>query len=351
MILVCGIPSETPLRMVTARLDEMGVPFVMFNQRQFADCDVWFEVRRGEVSGELGIGDDRYLLQDFTAVYPRMMDDRALPELADELPDSRLRNYCRSFHDTLVRWMEIAPARVINRCAPMASNSSKPYQSQLIREHGFQIPEILVTTEPELVRAFRAKHGQVIYKSISAVRSIVQELSDEDEQRLERIRWCPTQFQAFVEGTNVRVHTVGSELFATAIRSEATDYRYAARQAGEPAELREVTLSAELTAKCLRLSQSLGLEFAGIDLKITPEDEVYCFEVNPCPAYSYYEANTGQPISAAVARHLASAPKRAAQSLASLNASRIRSKSKRICVKPSQPLSCACDDSPVGAPS
>jgi hypothetical protein len=31
---------------------------------------------------------------------------------------------------------------------------------------------------------------------------------------------------------------------------------------------------------------------------------VYCFEVNPSPAYSYYESHTGQPISAALARYL-----------------------------------------------
>jgi glutathione synthase/RimK-type ligase-like ATP-grasp enzyme len=117
-----------------------------------------------------------------------MMDDRFLPELSDEPTDSSLRNYCRSFHDTLMRWMEIAPALVINCCAPMASNSSKPYQAQLIREHGFLIPETLITNDPEVVLAFKANHGRIIYKSISAVRSIVQELNDEDEQRLERIR-------------------------------------------------------------------------------------------------------------------------------------------------------------------
>jgi hypothetical protein len=305
VILLCGIPSETPLRMVTTRLEEMGAPFIMFNQREFAQCEIWFEVKDGQVGGELRIGEGTYKLEDVTAVYSRMMDDRILPELADEPPDSSLRKYCRSFHDTLMRWMEISPALVVNRCAPMASNSSKPYQAQLIREQGFLIPETLITNDPELVRGFRAKYGRVIYKSISAVRSIVQELSDEDEQRLERIRWCPTQFQAFVEGTNLRVHTIGNEVFATAVRSEATDYRYAARQSGEPAELREVVLSGELTEQCLRLSRSLGLEFAGIDLKVTPNDEVYCFEVNPSPAFSYYEANAGQPISAGVARCLA----------------------------------------------
>ena len=307
MILLCGIPSETPLRMVTNRLEEMGEEFVFFNQRDFAGCDIWFEIEDGEVRGELRIHDLTFRLDEFTGVYPRLMDDSLLPELADEPIDSPLRVNCRSFHDTLVRWMEVAPALVINRCAPMASNSSKPYQAQLIREHGFLVPETLISNDPEMVRAFRAQHGRVIYKSISAVRSIVQELEDKDDNRLELIRWCPTQFQAYVEGINLRVHTIGGEVFPTAIDSDATDYRYAGRQSGEAAVLREVVLTDELAERCLHLSASLGLELAGIDLKITPEDEVYCFEVNPSPAFSYYESNTGQPISAAIARALARA--------------------------------------------
>jgi D-alanine-D-alanine ligase-like ATP-grasp enzyme len=44
---------------------------------------------------------------------------------------------------------------------------------------------------------------------------------------------------------------------------------------------------------------------AGLDLKVTPEGEVFCFEVNPSPGFSYFEQATGQPIARAVARHLA----------------------------------------------
>jgi hypothetical protein len=306
MILLCGIPSESPLRMIASRLDDLGADFLLLNQRDFANCDIWFEIHDRGLRGELRISDRIYDLQNFTAIYPRVMDDQLLPELAAEPADSPLRTFCRSFHDTLLRWIEISPALVINRCAPMASNSSKPYQAQLIQQQGFLTPETLITNDPDLVRAFRAKHRRVIFKSISAVRSIVQELDDTNDARLELIRWCPTQFQAFVEGVNLRVHTIGGEVFPTAIASDATDYRYATSQAGEPAALREVVLSDELTARCLRLSASLGLEFAGIDLKVTPDDEVYCFEVNPSPAFSYYEGIAGQPISAAVARHLAS---------------------------------------------
>jgi hypothetical protein len=51
----------------------------------------------------------------------------------------------------------------------------------------------------------------------------------------------------------------------------------------------------------------LGLRFSGIDLRALESGEVVCFEVNPCPAYAYYEGHTGQPIAAALARHLAGA--------------------------------------------
>ena len=47
------------------------------------------------------------------------------------------------------------------------------------------------------------------------------------------------------------------------------------------------------------------IESDQIDLKITPEGQVYCLEVNPCPAFSYYEIHTEQPIARAVARYLA----------------------------------------------
>jgi glutathione synthase/RimK-type ligase-like ATP-grasp enzyme len=103
----------------------------------------------------------------------------------------------------------------------------------------------------------------------------------------------------------VRVHVVGDKAFATEVTSAATDYRYASQQVGDAAELKPIELSAELEARCTRLARALGLAFAGIDLRFTPDQRVVCFEVNPCPGFSYYEANTGQPIADAVASLLA----------------------------------------------
>jgi hypothetical protein len=305
MILLCGIPSETPMALVRHALDELGAPYALFNQRKFASAEAAVEVAAGRVTGRFRLNGDSFALEEVTAVFTRMMDDRHLPELEGEPSGSPLRRRCRALHDALSRWTEISDARVVNRAAAMGSNFSKPYQAQLIRSYGFEVPETLVTNDPDLVREFLARHGRIIYKSISGVRSIVQTLTDEDLGRLNLIRLCPVQFQAYVEGTNLRVHTVGRRVFATAISTGATDYRYAHRQVGDPAELREVEPADWLAEKCLALADGLGLAFAGIDLKITPDDRVYCFEVNPSPAFSYYESHTGQPISRAVARYLA----------------------------------------------
>jgi hypothetical protein len=47
MILLCGIPSETPLAMVAQQLTGLGAPFVMFNQRRFADYREWSQSAGG----------------------------------------------------------------------------------------------------------------------------------------------------------------------------------------------------------------------------------------------------------------------------------------------------------------
>ncbi len=305
MIVLAGIPSERALARVGEELDDLGLPVLWFDQRRAAVSACRFRLDGDGLHGTLRAGDRAVRLEDVAAVYWRLMDDRLLPELKGLPVDDPRREHSRSLHDTFLTWMNITPARVVNRAAPMASNSSKPYQAQLIRRVGFDVPETLVTNDPELVREFVARHRRVIYKSVSGTRSIVEEVDAGALARLDDIRWCPVQFQAYVEGVDVRVHVVGERVFATRVASDAADYRYAGARGGVPARLEATRLSGAVEARCVELTDRLGLRFSGIDLRITPDERVVCFEVNPCPAYTYYEGHTGQPIARAVAHHLA----------------------------------------------
>jgi glutathione synthase/RimK-type ligase-like ATP-grasp enzyme len=308
VIVLCGIPSERPLELVAAALDELGVDYLVLNQRHAGEWRLHVEVRDGNVAGTLAVGRRRLALSEISGAYVRLMDDRELPEVRGRTAHDPARAHCRAVHLALGRWLELTPARVVNRAAPQGSNGSKPYQLQLIAACGLAVPETLVTNEPDAVLELRRRHGRVVYKSISGARSIVRELRDEDIERLDRIRWCPVQFQQHIPGHDVRVHCIGERAFATAVHSSATDYRYA----DDDVRLEATELPEAVRDACVATTRALRLELSGIDLRIAPDGEAYCLEVNPQPGFSYYEDAAGQPIAAAIAAHLAAAPEAAA---------------------------------------
>jgi glutathione synthase/RimK-type ligase-like ATP-grasp enzyme len=186
----------------------------------------------------------------------------------------------------------------------MGSNGSKPYQTRLIARHGFLTPPTLITNDPDAVRAFVREYGEVVFKSISSVRSIVTRLTSEHLATLDRVRFLPTQFQAWMPGVDFRLHVIGERTFATEVQSSAVDYRYARREGGE-ATLKAARLDPDLARRCVALAHDLDLPFCGIDLKLRERGEPVCFEVNPSPAYSYYQESTGQPIARALVEYLA----------------------------------------------
>jgi glutathione synthase/RimK-type ligase-like ATP-grasp enzyme len=118
------------------------------------------------------------------------------------------------------------------------------------------------------------------------------------------LRWCPTQFQRYVPGVDYRVHVLGDEVFAARVTSDADDYRYAA-SSGHGLEVRSAEIPSEIANRCRRLTATMGLSFAGIDLRLSDDERWYCFEVNPSPGFSFYQDHTGAPIDLAVARYLA----------------------------------------------
>jgi glutathione synthase/RimK-type ligase-like ATP-grasp enzyme len=300
--------------MVTAAADEMGVPYFLFNQRNSPQAVLacWWE--QGQAGGELRLDQQHVYLHALRGVYLRLMDFQELPEFRQPDGDTAGRlaaqAHISGLHQALQDWLEVADLRVMNRSSAMGSNLSKPYQAQLIAQAGFSIPPTLVTNDPGQARQFIETHGRVVYKSISSVRSIVQELpasrSYAGYDSLEKIRSLPTQFQAFIPGHNFRIHVAGDQVFAAQMITEAIDYRYAGRE-GMDMEMEEVEVTEEIAERCMNLSHMLGLPLCGIDLKRTSDGEWFCFEVNPSPAFSYYQEHTGQKISHAIVAFLAQA--------------------------------------------
>ena len=304
MILLWGIAEDRPFTRVREALARQNAALFVFEQADSPRAEVEFRVG-AEVEGAIRVDDRRCDLAAVSAVYVRCYDSSRIEYGPDAGDVESARRRALDVDDVMTAWLDVSPAFVVNPLAAMASNSSKPYQLSLIAAAGFATPDTLLTTDAAAVAQFRERHGELIYKSISGVRSIVSRFTAEHAERLHDLRWCPTQFQQYIPGRDHRVHTVGDEVFACEIISAADDYRYGARQ-GLDAELRACELPLDCAERCLKLAHSLGLPVAGIDLRRTPQGEWFCFEVNPSPAFSYYEAATQQPIADAIAALLIS---------------------------------------------
>ncbi len=303
MILVAGGVADKVTELVCARLDDCGFAYRLLDLGRYPSG--YGMVARWNGAGPRGAlrGPGWELdLAEITGAYVRFLG----PEgriLTDDLPGSTATALRAEADAALMALLEDLPCPVVNRLGGGMSNNSKPYQALLLARAGFRVPPTLVTTDPEAARAFHAEHGEVIYKSISGVRSIVRRLGPEQLGRLDLLRHGPAQFQAYVPGSDVRVHTVGDRLFATRVTSEATDYRYASRD-GHAVTMQPMELPPTVAAACRRIARELDLLHAGIDLRETPEGQWVCFEVNPCPGFIVYERQTGQPISLALAELL-----------------------------------------------
>jgi glutathione synthase/RimK-type ligase-like ATP-grasp enzyme len=197
----------------------------------------------------------------------------------------------------------VTPARVFNRPLDMTPNHAKPYQGEQIRKAGFAVPDTLLTTDPDEVRAFARCHREVIYKGISSHPSVVTRLDEADLERLDALTVCPTQFQERITGDEYRVHVVENEVFAARIVSQADDYRYPGAGEGR-ASIVAAEVPVAIADRCREMARQLRLPLAGVDLRVTAADVWYCFEVNPAPAFHYYQRMTAQPIADAIARAL-----------------------------------------------
>jgi len=305
MILLWGLPGDGPLRAVYSVLKSRTAPVCLFDQHSIASATLDLDVGP-TVHGTLQWDGNAVALEAVTAIYARPYDVRRLPMLSEAGPLSPLWHHGMGSTTECRPSVEVTPALVVNRPSMMASNSSKPYPAELIRAAGLDLPDTLVTTDAKAAMAFHEYHGSVIYKSTSGVRSIVSRLGPEHKDRLIDIGNCPTQFQQYIPGADYRVHVVGDRVFAAQIVSDADDYRYAGRSGGRT-EIRACTLEPDLGERCRRLAAELGLLFAGVDLRRSPEGRWYCFEVNPSPGFTFYQEATGQKIAESVASLLADA--------------------------------------------
>lgn len=293
--------SEDPIEEMSLLLYEQlknktNVHLIPHNEIPF-NKNISFFCKNGKLLGKIGDID----INEISAIYARF-DKINIKENISETTKQQINIERLNWMNTI---LENIDAMVINRSSAQYSNSSKLFQSWIIRQYGFKIPNSLITTSEESAKNFIENNKQVIYKSASSERSMVKTFQKEDFDKLHLLKNCPHLFQEQISGTDIRVHTLATgETYACEIQTQKSDYRYDKERI-----LKIIDIPQQIKEQCVKLTLDLGLYLSGIDLRRSDTGDYYCFEVNPSPAFSWYEEQTGLPISNAVANMMLNANK------------------------------------------
>lgn len=188
---------------------------------------------------------------------------------------------------------------------------NKARQLALAHKIGFNVPETVITNDPDKVREIQhdfaliakpIKRALIDGRDSSSVifTSRVDALSDDD---FASIPICPVIFQRCIsKEVDIRVTVVGSKVFSVAIHSQDTEEtRVDWRRGSNPNLHHEViTLPEEIAEKCVEIVRSQSLRFGAIDLVRDPDGEIWFLECNPNGQWAWIENRTGLPISAAI---------------------------------------------------
>jgi hypothetical protein len=103
---------------------------------------------------------------------------------------------------------------VANHVTRREDLNSRIAMLSLLAHHGLTVPDVRVTSNPEVAREFIQRHGGKVFHRPIAVRELaLNEWTAEDEERLDRIRLCPVHFEQQLSGRLVSATKIGDEIF------------------------------------------------------------------------------------------------------------------------------------------
>jgi len=268
--------------------------------------------------GYLKTENQRVALEDIHSVWLRRPKPSVLPEgLA-----SAERDFARREHSYCIRGLySMLDCYWMSDPALLRAAELKTEQLRRAVRFGFEIPETIITMNPDAVRSFYDEcAGRMIYKPLSDtfwggkyfptrldLPVKTPKLAEEELPKMLRttlvsseflaenvdcVQHAPCAFQKYIEKRcEYRVTVIGDEVFVAEIDSQVQDEtRVDWRNYEVPMKIREGRLPDEVVRKCHAFVQSYGLEFSAMDIIHTPDDRYVFLENNPNGQWGFIQA-------------------------------------------------------------
>lgn len=205
------------------------------------------------------------------------------------------------------------PVLWVNHPSREADACYKPWQLATAARCGLEVPETVVTNDPEAVRRFADRlDGRIVVKMLGS-NAIFEHggpkvcythpLSEDDLADLSGVNVTAHLFQERVidKAYEVRVTAVGDALFAASIEAANRAARADWRADLSALTYRAVEVPGAVAEGIRDYLAAFGLSYGAFDFAVTREGRWIVFECNPGGQFGWIEAGTGLPITSALA--------------------------------------------------
>jgi glutathione synthase/RimK-type ligase-like ATP-grasp enzyme len=305
LILVLSNGKDQGTNLTCARWDREGVRYFRFDTETFPNSRkiTWTHLGgRAVLSGDIPF-------DEITSVWYRRPEQPIFADMAEE--DRNFSNQeSKHFLDGV--YLALRDRIWVNPLQPLRSSSNKLLQLETAVDCQLQIPETVVTNDPDEAHKLGALcEWNFIYKPMcSHLREKKTELGYDsvftnkiDQRRMEadgeRIALTPCIFQRYVEKEReLRITIFGEQVFCMQIDSQknqhsTVDWRH---YDFRPELYGRFELPSAIRESLLVLIKKLGLVFGCIDMILTPEGKFVFLEINPNGQWHWAETFTGYPM-------------------------------------------------------
>src|SRR5215213_8776703 len=309
---------------VIEELDRRAVPVFRFHPGEFPDAvSISMEICNGPIDGEIRDTRQRVAFHDICAAWYRRSRDLFAPLPSLNVTHGDLENFVRVQSDvTLTGLFASLQTLWVGQPFKLRRAEVKALQLAEASRAGLATPATLISNDPERATAFVEALGE----ADCAIKPPIATRVDGEEgarlpltktlprgHALDSVALAPTIFQPYVEKAyELRCVVMGDKIFTAKLNSQdkesaRTDWRAAAVDEEGDVEHEHFDLPEPVQAALHRLMRSFEINFASIDMIVTPDGEFVFLDLNPNGQWLWLEEEIGLPLVASMADLLTTA--------------------------------------------
>ena len=295
---------------VVLELNKRNIPVFRFHPDDFPRaCSISIEIQDGRIEGEISNQYRTVAFKDICAAWYRRAQN--LFTESTSLTSTKIDNYVKAQSTSTLTTLCYG-LQTFWVCHPhkLRRADIKALQLAEASKAGLKTPHTMISNDPARVAAFIDGLGE---KECAIKPLIALGVSDEQGYRLpltatlpkgyslDSVALAPTIFQPYVHKlAELRCVVIGEKIFSARINSQASEDTRKDWRGGD-SQLEPFSLPGHVEVAIHRLMDSFEINFASLDMILTPEGEFVFLEINPNGQWLWLEEELGLPLVASMA--------------------------------------------------